>query len=135
MQSRTVINLAYGVIMAQNRCSQAEAMEILTKVSSHRNRKLRDVATELSEQLPAIASRPTLKCERAGGNTSLNPANALPKSLKFEPLQLTQSPELSISEAIEILRYQEPVMPCAADHRVTDRPVPDERPGATRMNP
>jgi GAF domain-containing protein len=51
MQSRTAINLACGVIMAQNRCSQAEAMEILSKVSSHRNRKLRDVATELIEQI------------------------------------------------------------------------------------
>jgi transcriptional regulator with GAF, ATPase, and Fis domain len=51
MQSRTAINLACGVIMAQNRCSQAEAMEILTRVSSNRNRKLRDVATELIEQL------------------------------------------------------------------------------------
>ena len=37
--------------MAQNRCSQAEAMEILTKVSSNRNRKLRDVAKELIENL------------------------------------------------------------------------------------
>ncbi|MGF9649506.1 GAF and ANTAR domain-containing protein [Pseudarthrobacter oxydans] len=51
MQTRTAINLACGVIMAQNRCSQAEAMEILTRVSSNRNRKLRDVATELIEQL------------------------------------------------------------------------------------
>jgi GAF domain-containing protein len=51
MESRTAINLACGVIMAQNRCSQSEAMEILTKVSSNRNRKLRDVATELIEQL------------------------------------------------------------------------------------
>ena len=51
MQSRTAINLACGVIMAQNRCSQAEAMDILTKVSSNRNRKLRDVAAELIEQL------------------------------------------------------------------------------------
>jgi hypothetical protein len=51
MQSRTAIDLACGVIMAQNRCSQAEAMEILTKVSSNRNRKLRDIATELIEQV------------------------------------------------------------------------------------
>lgn len=51
MQSRTAINLACGVIMGQNRCSQTEAMEILTKVSSNRNRKLRDVATELVEQI------------------------------------------------------------------------------------
>ncbi|MDI3196198.1 GAF and ANTAR domain-containing protein [Pseudarthrobacter sp. AL07] len=47
MMSRTAINLAGGIIMAQNRCSQAEAMAILMKVSSHRNQKLRDVADEI----------------------------------------------------------------------------------------
>ena len=57
MQSRTAINLACGVIMAQNRCSQEEAMEILTKVSSNRNRKLRDVASELIEQLSGSTAR------------------------------------------------------------------------------
>lgn len=57
MQGRTAINLACGVIMAQNRCSQAEAMEILTKVSSNRNRKLRDVAAELIEQLSGDSVR------------------------------------------------------------------------------
>ncbi|TLM82711.1 GAF and ANTAR domain-containing protein [Pseudarthrobacter sp. NamE2] len=51
LESRTAINLACGVIMAQNRCTQAEAMEILTRVSSNRNRKLRDVAKDLIEQL------------------------------------------------------------------------------------
>lgn len=51
MQGRTAIDLACGVIMAQNRCSQAEAMEILAKVASNRNRKLRIVATELIQQL------------------------------------------------------------------------------------
>jgi transcriptional regulator with GAF, ATPase, and Fis domain len=51
LESRTAINIACGVIMAQNRCSQAQAMEILTKVSSNRNRKLRDVATDLLENL------------------------------------------------------------------------------------
>jgi ANTAR domain/GAF domain len=51
MESRTAINMACGVIMAQNRCTQAEAMDILAKVSSNRNRKLRDVAAELIEQL------------------------------------------------------------------------------------
>lgn len=47
MEHRTSIDLACGVIMAQNRCSQNEAMAILTKVSSNRNQKLRDVATEI----------------------------------------------------------------------------------------
>jgi len=51
LESRTAINLACGVIMAQNRCSQQEAMQILTRVSSNRNRKLRDVAGELIAQL------------------------------------------------------------------------------------
>lgn len=57
LQSRTAINLACGVIMAQNRCSQAEAMEILTKVSSHRNQKLRDVAADLIQQLSGDSAR------------------------------------------------------------------------------
>jgi hypothetical protein len=51
MHSRTAIDVACGVIMAQNRCSQKEAMDILVKVSSNRNQKLRDVAAELLERL------------------------------------------------------------------------------------
>jgi GAF domain-containing protein len=47
MESRTAIDLAAGIIMGQNRCSQAEAMSILTKASSGRNLKLRDVAEKL----------------------------------------------------------------------------------------
>jgi hypothetical protein len=44
MESRTVIDLAAGVIMAENRCSQDAAMTILKNASSSRNMKLRDVA-------------------------------------------------------------------------------------------
>jgi len=47
MEHRTSIDLACGVVMAQNRCSQDQAMEILTRVSSNRNQKLRDVAAEV----------------------------------------------------------------------------------------
>lgn len=47
MMSRTAINIACGIIMGQNRCSQSEAMTILMKVSSHRNQKVRDVAEEI----------------------------------------------------------------------------------------
>jgi GAF domain-containing protein len=47
MESRTAIDLAAGIIMGQNRCSQSEAMAILTKASSGRNQKLRDVAVQL----------------------------------------------------------------------------------------
>lgn len=51
MEHRTSIDLACGIIMGQNRCSQEEAMAILTKVSSNRNQKLRDVAAELLRNL------------------------------------------------------------------------------------
>jgi GAF domain-containing protein len=52
MEHRTSIDLACGVIMAQNRCSQKEAMGILTRVSSNRNQKLRDVAADILRNLP-----------------------------------------------------------------------------------
>lgn len=47
MQSRTAIDIAIGVVMAQNRCSQDEAFGILRQASSHRNVKLRVLAEEL----------------------------------------------------------------------------------------
>ena len=53
MEHRTAIDLACGVVMAQNRCSQEEAMGILTRVSSNRNQKLRDVAAEVLRNLTA----------------------------------------------------------------------------------
>ncbi|MEX5260195.1 ANTAR domain-containing protein [Kocuria sp. CPCC 205263] len=47
MESRTTIDLAVGILMAQNRCSQEKAFEILRAASSNRNVKLRDLAAEL----------------------------------------------------------------------------------------
>lgn len=44
MESRTTIDLAAGIVMAQNRCSQDDAIEILRAASSARNLKLRDLA-------------------------------------------------------------------------------------------
>lgn len=44
MQSRTVIDMAVGAIMAQNRCDRDTAFSILTRASSTRNVKLREVA-------------------------------------------------------------------------------------------
>lgn len=44
LKSRTVIDTAIGVIMAQSRCSRDAAFQILVKASSHRNIKLKDVA-------------------------------------------------------------------------------------------
>ena len=39
-----VIDLAVGIIMGQNRCSQDEAFSILKNASSSRNVKLREIA-------------------------------------------------------------------------------------------
>lgn len=44
MESRTAIDLAAGIIMAQTGCTHQQAVEILMKASSNRNEKLRDVA-------------------------------------------------------------------------------------------
>jgi GAF domain-containing protein len=53
LESRTAINLAAGIIMAQNRCSQEQALSILTKASSGRNLKLRHVAEQLVASVAA----------------------------------------------------------------------------------
>lgn len=51
LESRTIIDLAVGIIMAQNRCSQDAAVEILKSASSSRNIKLRDVAATLVDSI------------------------------------------------------------------------------------
>lgn len=57
LESRTSIDIACGVIMAQNRCSYHEAIAIIAKASSHRNVKLRKVAESILESLPGGAPR------------------------------------------------------------------------------
>ncbi len=44
MQSRTIIDMAVGAIMAQNRCQRDVAFKILRNTSNNRNMKIRDVA-------------------------------------------------------------------------------------------
>ena len=51
LESRTVIDMAVGIIMAQNRCSQNDAFEILKTASSTRNSKLHDVAAAVVNSL------------------------------------------------------------------------------------
>jgi GAF domain-containing protein len=57
MESRTVIDLAAGIIMGQNKCGQAAAIAIMKTTASHREIKLRTVAAEivaaLSDETPA----------------------------------------------------------------------------------
>ena len=56
MSSRTTIDVAAGIVMAQNRCSHDTAMSILKAASSGRNMKLHDVAaavlTSIGQQSP-----------------------------------------------------------------------------------
>lgn len=47
LASRSIIDQALGVIIAQNRCTADEAFDILRSASSHRNIKLRDVAHDI----------------------------------------------------------------------------------------
>lgn len=47
MESRTAIDVAIGIIMAKQDCSQAEAFEILAEISSQRNVKVRELARDL----------------------------------------------------------------------------------------
>lgn len=52
MKSRTAIDLAVGVIMGQQRCSQKTAFGILSKAASSRNKKLREVAYDMLANMP-----------------------------------------------------------------------------------
>ena len=51
LESRTAIDMAVGIIMAQNRCSQEEAFQFLKAASSTRNVKLHGVATSIVDAL------------------------------------------------------------------------------------
>ena len=51
MESRTTIDLAIGIVMAQNHCSQDEAFAILRGAASHRNIKLRELADQVVASL------------------------------------------------------------------------------------
>jgi transcriptional regulator with GAF, ATPase, and Fis domain len=51
MATRTVIDSACGVIMAQDHCSHDQAFKTLAKASSHRNQKLHDVAADIIARL------------------------------------------------------------------------------------
>lgn len=56
MATRTAIDLACGVIMAQNRCTQDEAFALLTKASSHRNEKVHAIAADIIARVSGNAN-------------------------------------------------------------------------------
>jgi len=57
LESRTIIDIAVGIVMAQNRCSQEAAVEILTEASSNSNTKLRDIAKSLVDSVGGPGAR------------------------------------------------------------------------------
>jgi hypothetical protein len=57
LESRTTIDMAIGIVMAQNRCDQETAVRILTDASSNGNVKLRDIAASLVQSVGGTATR------------------------------------------------------------------------------
>lgn len=55
LESRTSIDVACGVLMAQNRCSYAEAFSKLAGTSRNRNLKVRSVADSILKAMPSGA--------------------------------------------------------------------------------
>jgi GAF domain-containing protein len=53
LDSRTTIDLAVGIIMAQNRCSQEEAVKMIHNASSARNLKMREIAARIVARVGA----------------------------------------------------------------------------------
>ncbi|MBV1780039.1 ANTAR domain-containing protein [Paeniglutamicibacter sp. ABSL32-1] len=50
LESRTAIDLARGIIMAQNSCTAAEAFDFLRSASNNRNQKLHDIALAMTSR-------------------------------------------------------------------------------------
>lgn len=63
LASRSTIDQALGILMAQNRCSRDEAFGILRRASQNRNIKLRDVASALIQRATGhpVASPPRFR--------------------------------------------------------------------------
>jgi GAF domain-containing protein len=59
VDTRTVIGVALGILMERFHITQDQAFSALTRVSSHSNRKLRDLAAELvsTRELPGIPAK------------------------------------------------------------------------------
>jgi GAF domain-containing protein len=64
LDSRSVIDQALGIMMAQQHCTAEEAFTLLRLHSQNNNRKLRDVATELVERVTGRAPVPGRRFQR-----------------------------------------------------------------------
>ncbi|GGL90447.1 transcription antitermination regulator [Streptomyces fumigatiscleroticus] len=76
--SRTVIDQALGILMAQQRCTAEQALAILARASQNRNVKLRDLAagivTSVSGRPPSVRPlRPRIPSESGPGEPGFRP--------------------------------------------------------------
>lgn len=70
LESRSVIDQALGVLMAQEQCTTDEAFDLLRKHSQNTNRKLREVASDVITRMtghPPITPAPFVKQDGSGG--------------------------------------------------------------------
>jgi GAF domain-containing protein len=58
MNSRSIIDQAIGILMAQQRCTASDAFDLLRQASQHRNRKLRDIAADIITKVTGEAPQP-----------------------------------------------------------------------------
>ncbi|WP_426245135.1 ANTAR domain-containing protein [Nocardioides sp. LHG3406-4] len=66
LQSRSVIDQALGILMAQQRCSAENAFALLRQHSQNHNKRLRDVARELIERHTGMAPTKPVPFRRSG---------------------------------------------------------------------
>lgn len=65
LTSRSVIDMAKGIVMAREACGPSEAFDVLRQMSQTQHRKLRDIARELIEQVQREADDPPPTAEPA----------------------------------------------------------------------
>lgn len=59
LESRAAIDMACGMIMAENRCSKDQAFNILCHASNHRNEKVAVLAQELIARAAGLTGKTT----------------------------------------------------------------------------
>jgi GAF domain-containing protein len=58
MASRSIIDQAIGILMGQQRCTASEAFDLLRQASQHRNRKLREIASDIITNVSGAPPQP-----------------------------------------------------------------------------
>jgi hypothetical protein len=81
LASRSTIDQALGVLMAQNRCTRDAAFAILRRASQHRNLKLREVAATVIERFTGHPAAPPPPFR----SSPLSPAPGIEAGKKGEP--------------------------------------------------